>query len=436
MTPASLLVLLVGLLIAFAYAQGTGNTRKVLLTGVGLLILLGLVHRYRHLLPPFVVPLILAYLLDPLLDALERRGFSRVRAIIVVYAGLLALLLAAMVLIIPPLSRQVQAVVASTSEGIDLNSLPSSLTKQDKLIKGIAKTALALRIPPATVRELETNLELYRLDQHLSKAASWVAEQLNTLLKWLASQVSGLLWVILLPITLFYCLRDYDPLRRRLYYLIPADRREEVTAVTAGINRVLGGYLRGYAILSLALATIQTTALLILASRFEFRYALFLGLLAGATYFIPFVGSLVSTILTAFVIYFTGGHSVVEALISWAVLQGINSLFDNVIQPRVIGEQVGLHPLVVMLAILIGGAEFGLLGILFAAPTAASIKILIQHFWPRLSEPIPDDQTPEAAARRQAEAAAAEAAGPAAPLPPADPPDAAAVDRKDEPHDG
>lgn len=390
----------IALLVAVAFAaypsEPMQRVRRVLLGGLALLIVLGFLGHFRALLPPFVVPLLLAYLLDPLLDAMERRGYTRVRAILVVYGVTLLLFLLAGIIVVPVLIRQIGGIIEPLARGdaVDLAALGQWVEFPDKLLKGIEKTLLDWGVREQWVASLAENLNAYRVEEWLQAAGLWVVEQLKSLVGWLRDQVSGLLWLVLLPITLFYCLRDFDPLRRRLYHLVPAERQADVAALAGKINQAVGSYLRGYALLSVAVAILQTTLLLILAALFDFRYALMLGLLAGATYVIPYVGSMVSTVLAAAVVFFTGGHSIVEALIVWAVCQGLNSVFDNVITPRVIGQNVGLHPLVVMFALLAGGSQFGLLGVILATPVTACAKIVLQHFWPRLSEPLPAEAPP------------------------------------------
>ncbi len=265
-------------------------------------------------------------------------------------------------------------------------------------------------MPESWVNQLAANFDQLQLEQRLTQAASWITTQLQHTVAWLAGQFSGLLWVLLLPITLFYFLRDFDPLRRRLYFMLPPSKRVEVAGLTGNMNRALGSYLRGYAVLSLAVGLLETTVLLILTPIFDFRYGLFLGLLAGATYVIPYVGSLTAVVLATLMVFFTGGHSFGEAIVAFVVLQGINSLFDNVISPRVIGGQVGLHPLMVMFALLAAGKDFGLLGVILATPATVCVKIILEHFFPRLSEPIPTDETPEHAAYTAAADAAVDAA--------------------------
>lgn len=390
----------IALLVAVAFAaypsEPMQRVRRVLLGGLTLLLVLGFLGHFRALLPPFVVPLLLAYLLDPLLDAMERRGYTRVRAILVVYGVTLLLFLLAGIIVVPVLIRQIGGIIEPLARGdaVDLAALGQWVEFPDKLLKGIEKTLLDWGVREQWVASLAENLNAYRVEEWLQAAGLWVVEQLKSLVGWLRDQVSGLLWLVLLPITLFYCLRDFDPLRRRLYHLVPAERQADVAALAGKINQAVGSYLRGYALLSVAVAILQTTLLLILAALFDFRYALMLGLLAGATYVIPYVGSMVSTVLAAAVVFFTGGHSIVEALIVWAVCQGLNSVFDNVITPRVIGQNVGLHPLVVMFALLAGGSQFGLLGVILATPVTACAKIVLQHFWPRLSEPLPAEAPP------------------------------------------
>lgn len=427
MQTSSLLVLVViALLIAFSFtahrSPATGRTRRTLLAGVVVLAVLWFLGHFRGILAPFVVPLILAYLLDPVLDALQKRGYTRVRAILMVYAFLLLLMLAAGLLIVPPLLGQIGSMVRplTSGEGIDLVALGQYVEFPDKLLKGLEKSLLDRGMKPEWVRSLADNLYAYRLDERLQQAGVWLVEQLTNLVVWFQRQISGLMWLVLLPITLYYCLRDFDPLRKRLYYLVPRERRAEVSKVAGQVNQALGSYLRGYALLSLAVGALQTVILLTLQHFFGFRYGLLMGLLAGVTYIIPFVGSLVGTIVTAVVVFVTGGHSIVEALVVWGACQGLNSVFDNVITPRAIGKEVGLHPLVVMFALLAGGSQFGLLGVILATPVTACGKILLSHFVPRLSEPIPEDETPEAAVPADEPA----------------PPQTAADDRADADHDG
>ena len=404
MTTGTLVMVVIGLLVAFAYTHDPQfdrqKARRVLGGGVLIVLALGFLQHYAAILPPFIVPLILAYLLDPVLDRLEIMGYTRVRAILVVYGVLLLLLMIGGLLVIGPLNRQVQELIAplTGNGGLDVSAINDLLSNQEKLQKGLAKTLLDWHVPESWVQQLSANFDQLQLDQRLTQAAGWITEQLQRTVAWLAGQFSGLLWVLLLPITLFYFLRDFDPLRRRLYYLLPQSKRLEATELAGAMNRALGSYLRGYAVLSLAVGMIETTVLLILTPIFDFRYGLFLGLLAGATYVIPYVGSLTAVVLSTLMIFFTGGHSFVEAGIAFVVLQGINSLFDNVISPKVIGGQVGLHPLMVMFALLAAGKDFGLLGVIVATPATVCAKIVLEHFFPRLSAPIPSDETPEHAA--------------------------------------
>ncbi|MCC7493377.1 MAG: AI-2E family transporter [Fimbriimonadaceae bacterium] len=403
MNAGMLLILILGLLVAFAYAAGTGpaaaRTRRWLGGGLVAVVLVGLVYQLRAVLPPFIVPLVLAYLLDPVLDRLERRGLSRTRAILLVYAALLTLMISALLLLVPPVVKQVGEIAAPLAKpgGVDLSNLQGLLANQEKLRKGLAKTALDAGLRESWVRQLEENIASLNVEQRLTQAVRWLAEQAQKTAGWVAGQVGGLLWLILLPVTLFYMLRDYDPLRRRLYYLVPPANRAAASALTRQINTALGAYLRGYAVLSLAVAICVTAILLLLQPFFGFRYGLLVGLTAGATYIIPYVGSFSSVILGVAVVYFTGGHSLGEALAAFVLLQGCNTLFDNVITPRVLGGQTGLHPLWVMFALLVAGSQFGLLGVVLSTPTAVCVKIVLEHFFPRLTEPIPADQTPEAA---------------------------------------
>jgi len=404
MNSGILLVIVIGVLVAFSYAAPDtpqmGRVRRALGFGVGVLLALAAVHRYRSLLPPFALPLLCAYLCDPLLDRLERNGVRRIISIVMVYAVLLFALGVAAVLVIPPVSREVGELVSPLTKGggLDMGAVQELVANQEKLRKGLAKKALELGVRQEWVLQLEDNLATFDLKERATQAAQWVAEQLRATVGWVAAQLSGLLWVALLPFTLFYFLLDFDSLRHRLYFMVPPARRSEVAALAGSINQAMGSYLRGYAVLSLAVGVTATTTLLILSRFFGFRYALLIGLVAGCTYIIPYVGSLTCVFLSALTAYLTGGHSLAEAGLTLLVMQGVNTCFDSFITPRVIGESTGLHPLWVMFALMVGGAEFGLLGVILATPATVCIKIVLEHFFPRLTAPIPVDETPEAAA--------------------------------------
>lgn len=235
--------------------------------------------------------------------------------------------------------------------------------------------------------------------------AGWAARLTAWLGSWLHRLVNSLsvlvMWTLLFLVASYYFLRDYDPLRRRLLYLFPAQHQPLVADLSGQISRVLGGYLRGQLTVCLIVTILTTGALYLCSLIFGLPYWLFLGLFAGLLSLVPYLGMPISTLVATLIALLTAGWGAAIAVPIAMVV--INVLSDQVISPRVIGPQVGLHPLLMILAMLAGARLFGILGLVLAAPVVGSVKVVMVHFFPRLTEPLPK----EAAAVEEPEAGAA-----------------------------
>jgi len=306
-----------------------------------------------------------------------------------------------LLVLVPPVVSQIGD-IAKQLAAVNWGEVVEPRNIQDKLLWVVQHLPGAIDAPYKV--RLEVNIkdlvaqwqsQLQQAMPYISEAAKWLGEQAGSLVKWAFSTVSGMFWLLLLPITLWYCLYDFDKLRRRAWYVVPPERRLVVGELAGAVNRAIGGYLRGYALLCLLVGLTTTTLLLIMQGFFGFKYGLVIGVIAGCTYFIPYIGSLCGVLLGVLTIYVTGGYSLGEAAIGFLVLQASNSIYDNVINPRVIGQNTGLHPMLIMFALLAGGKLLGLAGVILATPALLCTKIILDFYFPRLSEPIPDDQNPD-----------------------------------------
>lgn len=475
----------------------------------GAILLLGLLILLRRLLPPFAVALALAYLLDPLLDRLETRGYSRVRAIGLVYGLFSLLFLLGVLFIVPTLVNQINTLVQNFDSYVHnlqklalgwssqadrwVEKLPVAAEHREKIHRYIedlrtlwgqgsapseagrawmplqwiplAPETSRMQGPPspplkgaiagqvtrqrgdgrfvvvwvdrpyrATATDEEGRYELTDLEPgtytvrarygdlvqtfpqqvevrpgfkttpvdleltgrshlNLTWVTTWVAERLKRLLLGVINSLSSWLsFLLLLPIATFYFLRDYDPLRRRLFALVPSERQPLVADLTAQINRTVGGYLRGLCIVS-GLVGLETTLLLFLSSLvFGTKYWLLLGLLTGLLSVIPYFGMPLAAFLTALINYLTGGWGAATA--SLVGIFVINIISDSIVSPRIIGQQVGLPPLLMIFTLLAGGSLFGITGMILAGPVVASLKVIVVHFWPALTSPLPPESPP------------------------------------------
>jgi len=176
------------------------------------------------------------------------------------------------------------------------------------------------------------------------------------------------------PVVAFYLLYDWDRMVAKIDSWLPRDHRETIHTILADIDNAVAGFVRGQGTLCLVLGLFYGVALTIAGLNF----GLLIGLFAGFISFIPYVGSITGFLLSV-------GVAVVQFWPDWtpiAVIAGIflvgQFLEGNVLQPKLVGEQIGLHPVWVMFALFAFGALFGFTGLLIAVPVSAAIGVVVR----------------------------------------------------------
>lgn len=308
------------------------------------------------LLTPLLVAVIVVFLLNPIVSRLHRYRVPRVLGTLLAYVVVLGGLVGGTLwLTLPPLVDQVQTAV---------DALPTDLVGAEAQAEELAgRFGMDVDIDGVAVQD-------------------WIVENRERLLGSLtgvgAATASFLVVVALSLIGLvaaFYLLVDLPRLRRTTLALIPPYRREEVCEVGLEVAGTVGGFLRGQIIVA-AFVGISTGAAMYLLG---LPLWLFVGLVAGVTNLVPFVGPLVGGALAVLIALANG-----EPLLAlWVLLAitAIQQLESSVVAPLVVGRSVELHPVVVLLAVLAGGSLAGVLGLLVAVPLAASAKVLFRHLW-------------------------------------------------------
>jgi predicted PurR-regulated permease PerM len=318
----------------------------------------------RGIFLPFVIGLAVAYLLDPLLDRMEARGWSRLRAVQLVFLALLGLVLVVASFVIPALVQDVQALV--TNWDTYFGSLQVGF---DHWQTQLAKIHLPAYLDDA-------------LDQIGEKARALGQRALSGTVSWLLGAVTLMLLLVVAPIAAYWFMREYDPLRRWLLLLVPDRYRGGVAQVAREVNGVLGSYLRGLITVCLVVGAIDTVAL----AAFGVQYWLLLGIIAGIAYAIPYVGVPGIMIVTGLVAVVAQHMPWPNVAIVLAIMAGVNFLADYLIMPRIVGQRVGLHPLIMIFALLAGAELWGVVGMIIAVPLAASVKVVLHHYFPDLFE--------------------------------------------------
>ena len=320
-----------------------------------------LVWLLAPILTPFVFAAMLGWLGDPLVDRLQRRGWSRQTAVAFVFCMMALGLLVALLLLVPMIERQLATLIASLPTYRDwfiFNALPWVERR----------TGLEL------VSWLDPDRILQLVREHWERAGGIAA---NVLRYVSASGFALIAWaanVILVPFLTFYFLRDWDVLKGRVAALVPRDHIGTVTRLARESDEVLGAFIRGQFSVMLVLGVLYAVGLWAVG----LDLGLLIGFIAGLVSFVPYLGPATGMILgvVAALVQFGDWRHVLFVLGVFGIGQVIESYF---LTPRLVGDRIGLHPVAVIFAIMAGGQLFGFLGVLLALPVAAVANVLLRY---------------------------------------------------------
>jgi predicted PurR-regulated permease PerM len=318
------------------------------------------VHYLAPILAPFVSAAILAYICTPLVDWMQGKKLPRTPAVLLVMT-LVVLIIVGLIVVLVPLVIDQTAILSA---------------KVPALLEWFRNTV----IPWISERTGITPSEGWlKLREALSKNFESAAQFLATLLPTLGASGLALLgfigMLVLLPVALFFFLRDWHRFIRLIADLIPRRLYPDVAAIGREIDSVLGEFLRGQLSVMVALSVIYGIGISIVG----LDGALSIGLLSGMLSFVPYLGFAVGLLLGTFaaVTQFQTMSAVLGVWIVFAVGQLLESY---VLTPKLVGDRIGLHPLGVLFAILAFGQLLGFVGVLLAVPFAASFLVLMRYF--------------------------------------------------------
>jgi len=348
-------------------------------------------------LTPFVIGLVLAYLLMPIVDRLDER-MPRWLAILIVYIGGIGLAAAAIAFIIPPAVDQVQQLIRSLPDADRLLAMWNTLLQQ---YRNLVPASLQQPIEQGIRSALQTAQANFA--GYLQDVGTFLFTQVLNIL----NTLTFLIGFLIIPIWLFYVLHDHEQARALVDRLLPGRARPDFWNIWGMIDEVFSDYIRGQLLLGLAVGTMVGIGLLLLRLLgFDVRYILLLAIVAGITELIPIIGPIIGAIPGVLVGFFGGENGVQTGLAVLAVYVVVQQLENNLLVPRIIGESVGVHPAILTVILIAMGQVFGLLGVVLAAPLTAIARDLFVYIYRRL------DGLSAAAARQSvsAEAPAKEAA--------------------------
>lgn len=334
---------------------------------IGVLILAGILFRYvlspiSIVFPPLLLAMVIVYMLNPFVTALQRRHVPRVWGALLSYVVFFTVVGFALNALIPSIAGQVS---------VFARSVPTLLDRaQESVVELASRMNFRLQIA-----DLFQNLEPGRVGgEFIQRIFSFTAGVVHVALVGVLGAILG-----------FYLLVDLPKIQRGIHAMVPTGRRWEVESLLEAMGRALGGFFRGQLLVALFVGLMSMLGLYVVG----LPYWALVGLVAGVFNLIPLVGPFIGAVPALFIAFTTPTSAgLLQLDPGWPLAFGaaialvsVQQLDNHIISPNIVARTVKLHPVTVLLGLLVGGTLLGLWGMLLAVPAIAAVKILILHYW-------------------------------------------------------
>ncbi len=342
------------------YHVNGANLRRHILFWIGALaVVVVFLWFFRSILLPFVAGMALAYFLDPVADWLERRGLSRLMATVVILVCFVLVFVLSLMLVIPIIINQFTEFAAA---------LPGYISQLQQIISSPETSFL----PHWIGSQIETIKQNF--SEVLSQGAGFIGSLLGQIWNSGKAIVDVVSLLIVTPVVAFYILLDWDRMVSKVDNWIPREQVNTVRRIAREMDESVAGFIRGQGSLCLILGIFYAVGLSIVGLNF----GLLIGFVSGMISFIPYIGSLIGLVLSV-------GVALVQFWPDYPWILAVAGVFfvgqfveGNILQPKLVGESVGLHPVWLMFALFAFGAMFGFVGLLIAVPAAAVVGVLVR----------------------------------------------------------
>ena len=351
--------------------------RQAILALVMIAVVAALLWTARGALPAFFIGLALVFVLDPAITLMSRRGVPRWAAVIIMYVAVIATVWALIAYALPPISRQTREFI---------HALPELGAAFYDWELGVVGWYEGLPLP-TELRQL--------LDEQVMASGQAIADLLRQLLaptiNALVRAATFVLGLIIVPVWLFFVLKDREQFSRAVAGALPPGWRADSANVLALLGRIGGRWVRGQLLLGLSIfiATVIGLTLLTLLGFAEFgQFTLVLALIAGVLEWLPIIGPIIAAVPAILIGLSIGLPAALAAAVLYTAIQ---QLENHILVPKVMGDAIELHPAVVILALVVGGSLFGIGGAILAAPTVAAGRDLYRYGFHRFGGRTPAD---------------------------------------------
>jgi predicted PurR-regulated permease PerM len=309
------------------------------------------------ILTPFVVGFIIAYLFDPLVTRLSRHGVSRALGTSLIFLVGALLLLVGIIALVPVFVEQTERLARLLPRSLDII--------QSDIIPWV-NARFGMELDIGMLREFAV--------AHGETIGKMVAQGVGNVSGTGSAAFVAVMNLLLVPVIAFYLLRDWPAVVARIESLLPRRWHASVVRLARESDRMLGNFLRGQLSVMLANGITYSLGLTIIG----LNTGVAIGMFAGLVSFVPYLGTIVGVLLAVLAMYLQA-DSLLAALLVLAVF-GIGQVLETVAwQPRFVGNELGMHPVAVIFAVMAGGHLFGFFGVLLALPVSAVLIVLGRH---------------------------------------------------------
>ncbi len=320
------------------------------------LMLIIILFVFNNVLVPFVLGMVIAYLLNPAVNALGRIKLSRKSAAMIILADFFLVLGLLGIVIVPPLLREIMELS---------DSLPGYIDNFIELVKPyVIKVQRILSGQNIDIKEIAGDNSGTGLNLAANIAKGVLAGGTAIL--------DIITLFIIVPVVAYFMMESWPRITEWVKNLMPRDHKDTIMDLISQIDKKIAGFIRGQITVAFVLGVAYALAL----SLAGLKYGFIIGLMAGVLSIIPLVGSTVGLLVSVGVAWFQTGELTFMAVIAGIFLAG-QVIEGNFLTPKLVGDSVGLHPLWIFFALLAGGSLFGILGMLIAVPVAAVVSVLV-----------------------------------------------------------
>jgi predicted PurR-regulated permease PerM len=305
----------------------------------------------KVVLAPFLVAMIISYMLNPIVNLLHDRKVPRTAAVLIIYAVFISVCVVILMNFIPMFMNQVE----------ELNEhMPELTIRAQSMVDHFNNN----NVFPGSVRD--------GINKSINGMEKQIEEKIANFLNNIGAVVNVLFIAMIVPFLAFYMMKDLDVFERAALQYVPRARRKHAVRLMKDIDAALGSYIRGQLIVSICIGILAYIGYLLIGMPYPLLMAAFVSLFDIIPYLGPFFGALPALLMATTISW----KMVIFVIVVNLICQNLES---NVISPQVVGKSMRMHPLTIILVLLVGGELAGIVGMILAVPLYAAMKVVVQH---------------------------------------------------------